>query len=264
MSKTRSSNRRANARERMRAEREREMQRALRRKRLGLTGGIAALLAAIVGITISIQSDKAEDARPVIPPRGATGDQDLVIATGKADAPVTIQIYEDFRCPGCAQVEKEIGKAVHKLEDEGKLRVEYHLVSVVDQIFPGNGSKFAASAAASAQDAGKFREFHDVLFASQPAKEKDDKFGDKDVLLDLASKVKGLKTPEFVESVNTGKHETWVKKIQRTFDRQTEVEQVTPTVILNGKNLVADRENLLTAERITQLVNDAAEKSKKK
>ncbi|MGW1076776.1 DsbA family protein [Streptomyces sp. NPDC002537] len=258
MSKNRSSSARSSARERLRAERRREVERAERRRRLGTVVGVSLALATAVGVTVLIQSNKPRDTRPPVAPAGATGKQDLVIAVGKPDAPVTLTAYEDFRCPGCGMVEKEIHGAVNKLEDEGKLRVEYHILSFIDRISSGNGSKHAASAAASAQDSGKFREYHDLLFANQPS-ELDDRFGDKKVLLDLASKVTGLKSAKFVASVTEGTHDTWVGKVQHAFDRQSAI-KTTPSIIFNGKNLVNDRENPFTAQRITQLVNDAAKK----
>ncbi|MBH1939199.1 thioredoxin domain-containing protein [Streptomyces sp. AV19] len=217
---------------------------------------MCVVLAVVFGVAISARSGELKEAGPVVAPAGAAGERGLVIAVGKPDAPVTITAYEDFRCPGCAMVEKEIHEAVDKLEDEGKLRVEYHLLSFIDAFSGGKGSRYAAEAAASAQDAGKFREYHDVLFANQPD-EQDDRFGDKKVLLDLAAKVDGLRTAKFAESVTKGVHDTWVRRVQHVFDRQNRV-KATPSFVLDGTNLIGAGLPPLTAQRITRLVENAA------
>ena len=41
-------------------------------------------------------------------PSGATGKDNLVIPVGAADAPSTLTIYEDFRCPACDAFEKTL------------------------------------------------------------------------------------------------------------------------------------------------------------
>ncbi|WP_158718727.1 thioredoxin domain-containing protein [Streptomyces griseus] len=208
---------------------------------------------ALVLVTIAVQSGRTGDDRPVVPPAGATGDDGLIIPSGRADAPVTMAVYEDPRCPGCAQFERQLHRTFNKLEDEGKLRVEYHILSFVDRIAPGKGSRYAAGALAAAQDAGKFRAFHDLLFASQPSSEKDDVFGDKEVLLALGEKTEGLDMAKFTAAVREGTHDGWVKKVQRAFDQQEEI-QATPAVIFEGKDLIRDAEHPLTPQRLTDLV----------
>ncbi|MFE0700580.1 DsbA family protein [Streptomyces sp. NPDC058872] len=247
------------ARARLAALRQQEAERARRRRTLVRTAVAAAALTAVVAVTVAVQSYREGDDRPVVIPQGATGPEGLVIPTGDDDAPVMLAVYEDFRCPGCGQVEDRLGPTINKLQDEGKLRVEYHVLSLVDSIVPGKGSTYAASAAAAAQEAGKFREYHDALFDNQP-EETDDAFGDKDFLLALADRVDGLNTPEFTESVRAGTHDTWVKTVQRTFDQQTAI-QGTPAMFLDGgeADLLKDPQHPLTAERLTQLVETAAQ-----
>ncbi|WP_103534186.1 thioredoxin domain-containing protein [Streptomyces sp. SM11] len=247
------------ARARLAALRRQKAERARRRKTLVRTGVAATTLATVVAVTIAVQSYKEGDDRPVVVPQGAAGPQGLVIPTGKDDAPVTLAVYEDFRCPGCGQVEDRLGPTINELQDEGKLRVEYHVLSLVDNIVPGKGSLRAASAAAAAQEAGKFREYHDVLFDNQP-EETDDAFGNKDLLLTLADGIDGLNTPEFAERVRAGTHDTWAKKVQQSFDRQTAI-QGTPAMFLDGgkTDLLKDPQHPLTAERLTQLVDTAAQ-----
>ncbi|MFF1485263.1 DsbA family protein [Streptomyces sp. NPDC058319] len=253
MSKSTVPTRARQARERLRAERERAARRSRRKRQAAVSAGVVATLVAVVAVAVVVQPGQAADDRPVIAPAGATGDGKLVIPSGRADAPATLTVYEDPRCPGCAKFEHELHATINKLQDEGKLRVDYHILSFVDRIVSGKGSKYAANALAAAQNAGKFREYHDALYASPPPSEKEDTFGDKQALLDLGKKVDGLDMAKFTAAVSEGTHDTWVKKVQQNFDRQTAV-QATPAVFLKGENLLKDPEHPLTPERLTQLV----------
>ncbi|MFF5826867.1 DsbA family protein [Streptomyces bacillaris] len=241
------------ARERLRAERERAAWRSGRVRHAALTAAVAAVVGTLVAVAIAIQSGRAEDDRPVMPPAGATGHENLIIPSGPANAPATVTVYEDPRCPGCARLEHALHATINRLQDEGKLRVEYHILSFVDRIVPGKGSRFAANALAAAQDVGKFRAFHDALFASPPASENEDTFGNKQALLALGRKVDGMDMAKFTTAVTEGTHDTWVRKVQEAFDRQTEI-QATPAVFFKGKDLVTDPEHPLTPTRLTELV----------
>ncbi|MFK0292773.1 thioredoxin domain-containing protein [Streptomyces sp. NPDC090442] len=245
------------ARERLRAERHQAAQRTRRRRERATVLAVCAGLLGLIGLFIAIQTNRARDDRPLVAPAGATGEDHLVIPVGRPDAPVVLTMYEDPRCPGCAQIERELHTTINKLEDEGKLRVEYHVLSFVDRIARGNGSKKAANALAAAQDAGRFREFHDVLFAHPPASEETDTFGDTQVLLDLAEKVPALPTAEFTKAVTQGTHDTWVSAVQHRFDQQTKITG-TPALFFKGRDLLRDPDHPLTPQRLTELVTDEA------
>ncbi|MER7599991.1 DsbA family protein [Streptomyces hydrogenans] len=192
----------------------------------------------------------------MVAPVGVVGDGGLLIPVGRKDAPVVLTVYEDARCPGCAQLEKTLHTTINRLEDEGLLRVEYHVLSFVDRIVGGKGSKVAANALAAAQDAGRFREFHDVLFAHPPAEESTDVFADRNFLLKLAGQIPGLRSTEFDKAVAGDAHSGWVKAVQGQFDQQTDI-QATPAVLLDGKDLVRDQDHPLSSERLVELVNEA-------
>ncbi|MET8680674.1 thioredoxin domain-containing protein [Streptomyces sp. NPDC004647] len=245
------------ARERLQEEREREKGRE-KRKRMLLVGvaAIAVLgIAAGVGVVVSRTGGKEEAAGPVVAPTGANGEDSLAIPVGRTDAPSTLTIYEDFRCPACAQFENGFRGTIDELRRAGQLRTEYHLVTIIDGNVGGRGSLNAANAAACAQDVGKFPEYHDVLYKNQPP-EQDDAFARKDYLIELASQVKGLVTNTFKKCVNDGDHDGWVKKANSAFTSSSH--QGTPTVLLNGKDVYADQQNPLTPDKLKKLVGDAA------
>lgn len=182
-------------------------------------------------------------------PSGATGKDGLAIPVGKDGAKSTLTVWEDFRCPACQSFETVYRPTIHQLVDAGQLKVEYHLVTLIDGNTGGSGSRHAANAAACAQDAGKFVAYHDVLYANQP-KETDDTFADNGKLIGLAGKVDGLDTPGFRACVNDGRHDSWVAKSNAAF--QSGSFSGTPTVLLGGKNIYADQS--MTPAKLKQLV----------
>ncbi|WP_328945162.1 DsbA family protein [Streptomyces sp. NBC_00250] len=239
MSEKNSGDGKGSARERLKEQREREKAREKQRRVLIVSAAVVGVLglAAVVGV-IAAGGDKdsgSDKAGPVVAPAGATEeDGKPAIPTGKTDAPSTLAIWEDFRCPACAQFENAFRDTIHELEASGALRAEYHLATLIDGNMGGSGSLRAANAAACAQDAGKFTSYHDTLYVNQPP-ETDDAFGDNDKLIELAAKVPGLDTPAFRACVNDGTHDSWVVKSNEAF--QNGGFRGTPTVLLNGESI---------------------------
>ncbi|WP_318204069.1 DsbA family protein [Streptomyces sp. SCL15-4] len=243
------------ARERLAVEREK--QRAADKRRRALIVGASVVcvlgLAAVAGVVAAnAGKDKSTDAGPTVAPSGARGKDSLAIPVGKDGARSTLTVWEDFRCPACQAFEVAYRPTLHELTDAGKLRVEYHLVRLIDGNLGGTGSLRAANAAACAQDAGKFRDYHDVLFANQP-KETDDAFADNDKLTGLAGKVEGLDTPAFRACVKNGTHDSWVDKSHQAF--KSGDFGGTPTVLLDGRNIYQDR--TMTPAKLKQMVEAA-------
>jgi protein-disulfide isomerase len=242
------------ARERLREQREIDKAREKRKRTLVAVGAVVAVLAVAAGVGLLVAGNSGDSGAAVAAPDGAVGKDKLVVPVGAADAPSTLTIYEDFRCPACGQFEKTFTDTIHQLEGNGQVKVDYHLVRIIDGNGGGTGSLNAANAAACAQDRHKFRAYHDVLYANQPA-ESDDKFARKSYLLGLADQVSGLKTAAFTSCVNGGTYDTWVKKSNTAFGQSGF--NSTPTVLLNNTNIYADNQNPLTPDKLKQLVAGA-------
>ncbi|MGC5412618.1 thioredoxin domain-containing protein, partial [Streptomyces sp. DT225] len=69
---------------------------------VGASVGLAAVVGVIAANTGG-KSDKSKASGPAVAPSGATGKDALAIRVGADDAPSTLTIWEDFRCPVCAQ-----------------------------------------------------------------------------------------------------------------------------------------------------------------
>ncbi|MFD8636180.1 DsbA family protein [Streptomyces sp. NPDC059533] len=240
-------------------ERERQKTRDKRRRTLVVAAAVVGVLglATVVGVIAanSGKGDKASKAGPVVGPSGATGKDALAIRTGKDGAKHTLTVWEDFRCPACKAFEDNYRATIHELEAKGLLNVEYHLVTLIDGNMRGTGSLHAANAAACAQDAGKFAEYHDVLFQNQP-QEVDDAYAKNAKLLELAGKVDGLDTPEFRACVENGTHNSWVAKSHEAF--RAGKFRGTPTVLLDGKDIFSDQANPITPQKLKEQVEGTA------
>ncbi len=240
-------------------ERERERAREKRRRLVLVSAAVVGVLglAAVVGVIAANSGGRGDTSGkgPVAAPTGATGEDQLVIPVGAADAPATLTVWEDFRCPACAMFENAFRDTIHELEAAGQLKTEYRLATIIDGNMGGSGSLNAANAAACAQNAGKFSAYHDVLFANQP-QESDDAFADDAKLFELAAKVPGLDTPAFRSCVAEGTHDGWVNASNQAF--QEGDFRGTPTVLLNGESIFPTKgDEQITPEKLKEWVAEA-------
>ncbi|MFF7857108.1 thioredoxin domain-containing protein [Streptomyces sp. NPDC007904] len=244
------------ARQRLAVEREKHKSAEKRRRTLIVGASVVCVLglAAVIGVVAANagKDDESDSAGPVVAPSGALGKDGTAIPVGKESAKATLTVWEDFRCPACKAFEQAYRPTIKELTDAGRLKVEYHLVTLIDGGMGGTGSRNAANAAACSQDVGRFAAYHDVLFENQPM-ESDDAFADNARLLDLAGKVDGLDTPAFRSCVEDGKHNGWVAKSHEAFQKGGFTG--TPTVMFDGKNIYADRS--MTPAKLKQMVQEA-------
>ncbi|MFJ2191289.1 DsbA family protein [Kitasatospora sp. NPDC087861] len=258
MSNTRKTTGKTSATDRMRAARAQAERSDRIRRRVVVGGASAAVLALVAGVAFAVSgSSGSTDAAtngPLVVPANASGTDGTVITYGKADAPHTLEVYEDFRCPFCEQLETTTGKAIQQLADAGTYKVEYHLATFLDKNLGGKGSRTALAAAGAALNEGvdKFKQFHDVLYANQPDERTDD-FGDVNHILDLAGQVPGLKTDGFVKAVQDGTYAPWAARVNEEFNKSDVTG--TPTVKLDGRKLdVLTGGKAVSPEQFTAMV----------
>jgi len=243
------------ARERMQEERAAEEVRAKRNKKLIIVGVVVAVIAVATVVGVVVQNQRSKPETPVSAPAGTIGDKNLVIPAGPANAPSVLTVYEDPRCPACGTFERQFSPTVDQLEDQGKVHLNYHIVSFIDRSLGGKGSKYGANALACAQDAGKFRDYHDVLYKNQP-EETEDSFASNSTLITLAKQVPGLNTPTFETCVNGNKYGGWVSAVQQDFDKSSF--KSTPTILLNGTPIYPKNgEEQISPETLVKWVDEA-------
>ena len=107
-------------------------------------------------------------------PKGVKDANAPIVATNGGvlkDGVPTLQIFEDFQCPICKQAEDRFGAKVSELGKAGKINVVYYVKTFMDDNLRNDSSTKVGNAAACAADAGKFEEYHDKIYAKQPAEE---------------------------------------------------------------------------------------------
>jgi protein-disulfide isomerase len=161
----------------------------------------------------------------------ATVADDGTVVAGPDTAKAKIDVYEDFTCPYCGELEQQSAAQMAKAMSDGQLQVRYHLLNILDgNTNPPGYSLLAANAAIAAAKQGKFADFHASLYAQQP---KEGAAGyTADQLLSLGKRL-GITAAQFTTDVNKGTYNDLVKKQVTTASAPPVNLQGTPTV-LNG------------------------------
>lgn len=224
----------------------------------GSTFGIV-LLAVILAIVVN--QALVPSAAPLAPSAvvadtsgGVSSADAMAIPIGNSSAPVKVTVYEDFRCSACGQFESGYQSAYKALVKAGTVELLVHPVDLIDNVDGGSGSLAAGNAAACAQNAGKFEDYHDVLYANQPA-ESTDSFSSNSTLISYAKQVSGLDTATFESCVNSGKYDAWIKQNYRDLEQIDGNSTATPTLMANGTKLT-----LTTAAAFTTQLKQMAAK----
>ncbi len=221
-------------------------------------GGVIASLV-IVGIVVAViigsRGSSSASSQGSAVPKGATGASGGIVANAgsvKAGVP-TLDVYEDFQCPNCGQLEKAFGSQFTDVAKSGQARVVYHMMSFLDVNLNNDSSSRAANAAACAADQGKFIPYHSEIYANQPAKEG---AGYTDAQLLQFGQTAGITGPAATtfKSCVTGKqHQSYVEGVETASGKAGVTG--TPTVKLNGKTLDLSQ---LAKTRLADLIKSAA------
>ncbi|MFI5936826.1 DsbA family protein [Actinoplanes sp. NPDC051494] len=201
--------------------------------------GVVAVLiiAGVIGWAAVANQDK-DTANAASPP----GTIDDGTAFGRGGGPVTIDIYEDFMCPICNRFEQAAGPTITQLVDAGKVTVRYHPISILDGASSTKYSTRSAGAAAAAAEGGKFYEYHEALFANQPA---EGSAGLDDAKLVELGKGVGLTGQAFADAVTNRTYDGWATKVTDTASARGVTG--TPTVLVAGTKLASPTAAALSA-----------------
>jgi len=163
--------------EQMRKEREK----ADRRQRSVITIAIVAvvvILIVIAGLAIKSVSDGNANDTALNTPANVTDDYGVVYdaeAAGGEASPdaVSVEIYEDFQCPGCRSFEAASGEFLKQQVAAGEVALTYRPFSFLDELggSPNDYSHRATNLAICVLDAGGVSDYvavHDYLYLNQP------------------------------------------------------------------------------------------------
>ncbi|WP_314172758.1 thioredoxin domain-containing protein [Streptomyces winkii] len=245
MSKRNSQEAKRAARDRLRAERERQAKKDKMRRQALVGVAVVGVLAIAGGIFFAVtkltapSGWEAAKEQKLVKPANASGKNGDFILVGGGSAKKTVDIYEDLRCPACAQFEQGAGKILVKGADENKYKLKVHLGDLIDGNLGGDGSKNAISALGAALNVDKdaFVEYKDKLYSPQfHPEETQDKFADDDYLLKVADSVPALKSDAgFKKAVKDGTYDKWALGMVADFKKGKV--QATPTIRIDGKDV---------------------------
>ena len=156
---------------------------------------------------------------------------------GAASAPVTIVEFSDFHCPYCRKVQPVLDDL--RARYGAKIRIVYRDFPL-DSLHPQ--ARAAAEASHCAIEQGRFWEFHDQIFKSDP--------DSSQVALNRIAKEIGLNVPAFETCTGAGKYKT---SVQASVVEGTKLGITgTPTFFVNGRILVGAQ----PAESFTSIIDE--------
>ena len=257
MSKRNSQTSKSAARERLREERERQAKRDKVKRQVIVAGAVVGVLAIAGGIGYAVVQnnkpghwDAAKDEK-VVAPANTTGTNGTTVVFGKSTAKKTLKLYEDPRCPICAQFEQTVGSTLKQDFDAGKFKIQYIGGTFLDGDTDdngkieigsrGEGSKNAMSAMGAALNVSPeaFLEYKTALYSAKyHPDEAEDKFKSDDYLIKVANTVAALKNnTKFQTAVKNGTYDAWALAMSETFNTNKDGVNGTPSLVMDGKTL---------------------------
>jgi len=249
-----------------------------RRDRLiKIIGSIAVLVVVglIIGGALLGRNSGGESASTAVPtpdptaaaPAGVETTGDFAYAvpygTGSASAP-TLSIWEDFQCPACGAVEEANGAHIQELAKAGTVRLYYRPTAFLDANLVSKNqaagapisSHRAIAAWGCAIDAGKTAEFHNLVYANQPAEEGTG-FTEAQLLeFGKQAGIEGDAYTTFESCVKDGTYMGWAANSYKAFNDAAI--PGTPAAFLNGTEIGSDV--LADAAKLDALIAEAAKK----
>ncbi|MUL75048.1 DsbA family protein [Mycolicibacterium sp. CBMA 226] len=150
---------------------------------------------------------------------------------GSTEPKATLKVYEDFLCPFCGRFEQVYAPTISKLIADGRIAVDYTMVSILGR---GDVKSYSVRAGAAAYcvadgDTAAFQRFHAALFAHQPDETAASYPSDDE----LVAQAKQAGAPDSAANcITSGKYRDMVNNAVKTAGITS-----TPTVLLNGTDI---------------------------
>lgn len=154
-------------------------------------------------------------------------------AMGDPNAPVVIDVFEDFQCPACRIYSEEIETRITETYvAAGQVYYIFHQYPFIDRASVNKESQQAANASMCAAEQGLFWEYHDILFANWSG-ENVGAFNDKQLV--AFAETLSLDMDFFTSCFEENRYQD---EIQADFELGTEMGvSGTPSVFVNGQHI---------------------------
>lgn len=248
---TTSTNRRAQ----MRAEAEATAQRARQRKILVTALSVVVVAVLVIVGLVWAQNRNAPAASGAVPPNATASGNGIIVNPGKAEGKPVVELFFDYQCPYCGQLERTTGQYILSGAQKGDYQLVYRPMTFLDTNLHNDASVRAAEAAACYAEVGDYAAYHQLIFNNQPAQEgagyTDDLLRNK---LPAQLGTTGDKLAQFQKCYDTGKYKSFVA--QTNTDAAKDGVTGTPTIRVNGKDL--NLQNLTAPDQFPALVAQTA------
>jgi protein-disulfide isomerase len=223
----------------------RAQQASERRRQFAMVGSVLAVLVIIGGLTWFAINRGDPTGEPVSASGTPANTDGYGVLVGDAAAPTTLTFYEDPQCPVCKEFEQTVGEQVTQGIADGKIQVNYHIISFLDRASKNEYSSRAANALYVVADtAGPdvFKKFHDLLYANQP--EEGTAGPDDDQLVQYAVQA-GADEAAVRQKIEDNVFAQWV--VNATDQSSKDGVNGTPSVAVNGELVTGTPQDALNA-----------------
>lgn len=173
------------------------------------------------------------------------------LAQGRADAPVVMIEYADFKCPFCGKFARDTEPdLVKEYVDKGVLRIEWRNMPIF-----GADSDAAAHAAWAAGQQGLFWKFHEIAFSEDDNKSK----GFPDARIEAIAQEAGI------EDLDRFQRDRKSEAAKKAVDRDREEAYglgatSTPAFLINGRPIAGAQPKEVFTEAIEAAAKQAGKK----
>lgn len=207
-----------------------QRRRQARTQRFGIIGGVV-ILAVLVATALIYPNLESSGKISTVEayPRPTTGGT----AMGDPNAPVRLDVFEDFQCPACVHYTEEVeGRIAEAYVATGQVYYVFHHYPFLDSNSTGKESQQAANASMCAAEQELFWEYHDILFANWNG-ENAGAFRDKRLM--AFAETLGLDMDLFSTCFEENRY---LEEIQADYNLGIEMGvRGTPSVFVNGQHI---------------------------
>jgi protein-disulfide isomerase len=238
--------------------REEQAQAARRRERWLRIGIAVAVLVAVVVVGAAVNATRNQVDTEAALPAGVT-EADGGLPLGSADAPVTIDLWEDFQCPACADFEATNAPVLEQAVTDGDVLLVLHPLTFLDENLDNMSSVPAAQALGCTADAGDETalRFHGTVFANQPPETRGEEAWSEDDLVRWAEE-SGADGTDVRGCLDEERYAAWVDNVGRSGSSAGVTG--TPTLFVGGERVPDDQLAAMFEDSsvLEQVVADAA------
>ena len=166
-----------------------------------------------------------------------------------------LQLWEDFQCPACKQLEDTNGKGITDLATAGTIRLLWRPTTFLDVNLQNDSSARAAAAWGCAIDAGKAHEYHTTVFANQP--EEGVGYTDEQLLqFGKDSGLSGTSYDAFSKCVADKTFTGWVSNSYQLFNSEAVPGTPTGYLVLGDKKQEVSSDTMKDQAKLEQAIKD--------